>query len=460
MADPLSCLRAACSVFEEEPLKLVQLRSSDGLVVENISDAQQIALQTEQDAPEVVFEKDAPTRVMRARNVDTEHKDSFSPESDPDQFFTLAALVFAVQQCAERAGAYMRSANAAQIMPLPALERPAILEYLMGKRDALENVFIPDAAHAKTNTAQADAVSAPSEQPGAAPQSKEDAAVVTRKRAYVPDVADAEFVRQLRTKYEVVLLDRNDALKGTLSLAGDADGNATPCALGDGTKVGPTPTDVFGLRAMLVPRLEIAKKKMGSSKSTQASQLSQQRGANAPSNVRKTRAQDPIILLSNSPTALVNMFNVKALLQDGLFVPPEEARRNANGVSEPVITIQTRSEDDSANTSRSQPSRRVLVVDNAEAVNRLGSGMVGSDQDPWNRVIAVFTTGQTWQFKGYRWSDPRDLFRHAMGVYVRWNNEAPNPQIRDWNVTDLQLAAFFWRTLDNWVQRKKPRMQL
>lgn len=57
-----------------------------------------------------------------------------------------------------------------------------------------------------------------------------------------------------------------------------------------------------------------------------------------------------------------------------------------------------------------------------------------------------------------------------MGVYVRWNNDTPSPQVRDWNVTELQidrtkrhtdkqLAAFFWRTLDGWVQRKKPHLQ-
>ena len=58
-----------------------------------------------------------------------------------------------------------------------------------------------------------------------------------------------------------------------------------------------------------------------------------------------------------------------------------------------------------------------------------------------------------------------------MGVYVRWSNDAPNPQVRDWNVThlqvdrtkrhtDKQLVAFFWRTLESWVQRKKPSLQL
>lgn len=72
-----------------------------------------------------------------------------------------------------------------------------------------------------------------------------------------------------------------------------------------------------------------------------------------------------------------------------------------------------------------------------------------------------------------------------MGVYVHWSNEAPSVQVKNWNVThlqvgtcyalvpltivqvdrtkrhtDKQLVAFFWRSLDSWVQRKKPRLHL
>lgn len=30
-----------------------------------------------------------------------------------------------------------------------------------------------------------------------------------------------------------------------------------------------------------------------------------------------------------------------------------------------------------------------------------------------DRVVAVFTTGQLWQFKQYKWHDPKELFRHG-----------------------------------------------
>jgi parafibromin len=30
-----------------------------------------------------------------------------------------------------------------------------------------------------------------------------------------------------------------------------------------------------------------------------------------------------------------------------------------------------------------------------------------------DRVVCVLTTGQAWQFKPYKWQDPKALFRHG-----------------------------------------------
>ncbi|WFC94066.1 accessory factor associated with RNA polymerase II [Malassezia brasiliensis] len=444
--DPLLCLRAALSTFPDEPFNLVELRSDDGKVVEDVAAATQVvvkqinvsSLAHDENAPELVFAADAPVRMLRSREKVAE-AGNLMPESAPDQFMSL--------------GAYLRNAATVKVVAIPALDRPGVLEYLLGKRSEWEGVVVPG-VQAKTEAA-----------PGASDEKADKSTPSTApstKRPYVPDAADAEFVRTLRAKHEVVLLDRNDALAGMHALANEADVGALS---GHPNK----PSDTYGLRALLKPRLESAKRQLQAPSKSSASTRTPAPAANAS---RRSRAQDPIILLSNSPTALVNMFNVKSLLQDGVFISPEEARQQARGVPEMVVTIQTRSDDEGSGTTRGpQLSRRILVVDSAEAINRLSTGPIGSSQDAWNRVIAVFTTGQTWQFKAYRWNDPRDLFKNAMGVYVRWNNDAPNPQVRDWNVTELQvdrtkrhtdkqLVAFFWRTLDNWVQRKKPHLQL
>lgn len=78
--------------------------------------------------------------------------------------------------------------------------------------------------------------------------------------------------------------------------------------------------------------------------------------------------------------------------------------------------------------------------------------------DAWDRVVCVMTTGQQWQFRPYKWSEPRVLFHHGenvfpppristlmpflvKGVHVAWSNDPPNPKIKDWNVTELKVSV-------------------
>jgi len=79
--------------------------------------------------------------------------------------------------------------------------------------------------------------------------------------------------------------------------------------------------------------------------------------------------------------------------------------------------------------------------------------------DSWDRVVCVMTTGQAWQFRPYKWSEPKTLFHHGMlprctlaphnltrftlfavkGFYMSWTNDPPNAKIKDWNVTELKV---------------------
>lgn len=91
------------------------------------------------------------------------------------------------------------------------------------------------------------------------------------------------------------------------------------------------------------------------------------------------------------------------------------------------------------------------VVDTVEALAKFGT-------DAWDRVVCVMTTGQDWQFKPYRWSEPKALFHHGempyhcgggpalilvsvKGIYVCWANDPANPKIRDWNVTQMKVRC-------------------
>ena len=368
--DALNCVCAAFALSPDDPLAHIRyVRGDEQVPLEQASeitiiDLNPVTLQV-QEGQKVSFPKQVATRIARAKETATQ---DVSPEASPELFFPLDSLVFAVSQRTERAGAYLRNAAAAQVPALYALDRQGILDYLLGKSSHWDGVVgAPRAADVGTHAATP-----------AGPA----------KRVYIRDEADAEWVKRLRASHEIVLLDRDDSLEGSLCGAGDVPGPVT---------------DLRSIRAVVAPMLEAAKRRAsGSARAPKTP---------APTGARKTRAQDAIILLSNSPTSLINMFNVRALLQDGVFIPPEEAREQAGGIPELVVTIQARSQE--APNRPQGRSRRVLVVDSAEAVNRLGPGAPGSEQDPWNRVIAVFTTGQLWQFKNYRWTEPRELFKNG-----------------------------------------------
>lgn len=59
--------------------------------------------------------------------------------------------------------------------------------------------------------------------------------------------------------------------------------------------------------------------------------------------------------------------------------------------------------------------------------------------------MAVFTTGQAWQFKGYKWQAPPELFSHALGVYVGNRGEGTPETVKGWGRGVLSVGVDKWR---------------
>ncbi|CAG8977643.1 hypothetical protein HYALB_00006593 [Hymenoscyphus albidus] len=125
---------------------------------------------------------------------------------------------------------------------------------------------------------------------------------------------------------------------------------------------------------------------------------------------------DPIILLSPSASSLLRMSNIKSFLEGGVYVPPE----SSNSTSSSSATL--------LHIMRHMPSIdpnkaiRFIIVDTPEQFK----------PEYWARVVAVFTTGQQWQFKSYKWQEPTELFRHTLGVYLGWRGDQLPVTIKGW----------------------------
>lgn len=142
------------------------------------------------------------------------------------------------------------------------------------------------------------------------------------------------------------------------------------------------------------------------------------------SNLKKPhRRQEPIILLSPSASSLLRMSNIRSFLGTGVYIPPDSSTASA---SANILHIQRI-------LPSIDPARpmRFIIVDSSDQFK----------PDYWSRVVAVFTTGQAWQFKSYKWTQPAELFSHALGIYVGWRGDDAPSAVKGWgrSVATIQL---------------------
>ncbi|KAF4578333.1 accessory factor associated with RNA polymerase II [Pleurotus pulmonarius] len=354
--------------------------------------------------PNYSFPKDTPTRY---RKPDSKSSD---PSANPQDFYPLVAIYVAWMLKDLTGSEYMKQCreHGLSLGYISITERKAVIDWLDGK-DTHPERFAP----------LSDANSSPS------------------KRKYVPDTVDTEAVKKIKQN-EIELQDRNSVLRGI------------------------KPNNFSNIRASYADKLKKMKDagKGGASGLPAAGQSS----ADPKMAARKARNMYPIIMISSSPTALITMYNVKKFLQESVFEASQDARSRAaaegNPRPEDMIPIYRKRTHIDSSGKETEHHARYFVVDSTEALAKFGA-------DAWDRVVCVMTTGQAWQFRPYKWNDPRQLFHHVKGFYVSWSNDPANTKIKDWNVTELKIdphrrhvdkaiVAHFWKTLDSWTLQHKP----
>lgn len=172
---------------------------------------------------------------------------------------------------------------------------------------------------------------------------------------------------------------------------------------------------------------------------------SQSQGSSAGSGVslpplRPAKGKDPIILLSPSPSSLLNMANVQDFLGNGVFNP---VLKNAGSANLLRIT---------RNSNLIGPNVKFVVVDSVDQFK----------PEYWDRVVAVFVTGQSWQLRGYKWHDPHTLFQHVAGFSINYKNDPVPESLKQWNVKietvdrtarfrDREVMERIWERIENYM---------
>lgn len=139
---------------------------------------------------------------------------------------------------------------------------------------------------------------------------------------------------------------------------------------------------------------------------------------------KPSKRPDPIILLSPSASSALRVSNVRSFLEGGRYEPPESA---STATMLNIMRLMP-------SIDPARPMRFILV-----------EGPENFKPEYWNRVVAVFTTGQAWQFKNYKWSNPNELFKHVLGIHVGWRGDQPPDNVRNWGHRVQSFAVDKWR---------------
>lgn len=365
------------------------------------------------------------------KNIETAYR------SKQGGFYTLDALVFFVKNIHMRHTDYMNAARAQKLQFATFTDRKPLLDYLEGRvatNDAIE-LLPPAAAPTEWTGGKHE------EEPEVLGVDEADHHVAKKFRAQEGQEAmetlisddGASIIDVIREREwpvrdrETILLCHNKSFEGVLAaLTGkreekksDVDVRKDAGKGVDGPMPAPNPanryanveekrfwkehlgTDVAEELGINPSQSYITDSKKKDARNPKPDTKSGQRPPHhlhhRPSNVKSKPDGPPIIIVPSASQTLLNTFNVKEFLEDGVYVSPEV---KVKGMAKKV---------DIVFVQRKMGRERPVPYEVRDKI-------VGLTSKDWERVVAIFVLGKDWQFKGWPFSDRVEIFNKCKSV--------------------------------------------
>lgn len=157
----------------------------------------------------------------------------------------------------------------------------------------------------------------------------------------------------------------------------------------------------------------------------------------------------PIIIVPNAMTSPISLINAQSFFGKAVFLPRDVAMKQLNGPKPTSLIIKR-----NISPRLGGGSVEYEIIDNP-------SRKLQSSKD-WDRVVAVLAQGAAWQFKGWKMSNPVDVFSKSFGYYIGFEGAPVPKEVQSWNVkreclsrdkrgVDSVVHASFWNGLDEWM---------
>ncbi|KAJ8985727.1 hypothetical protein NQ317_014378 [Molorchus minor] len=165
-----------------------------------------------------------------------------------------------------------------------------------------------------------------------------------------------------------------------------------------------------------------------------------------PGGLQKRVSRTPIIVIPAGTNSLISMYNVK-----GDIARFKNRKKAVGGKRDNEVLIQRQ------RNGQTVPYR---IVDNPAKLS----------PSDWDRVVAVWVMGPAWQFKGYPWDTPVEIFDKIAAFHLKYDEMKLDPNVAKWAVTVIQLSRtkryldraalmVFWEKLDKHIVQFKPHLR-
>ncbi|KAG8469968.1 hypothetical protein KFE25_006423 [Diacronema lutheri] len=176
-------------------------------------------------------------------------------------------------------------------------------------------------------------------------------------------------------------------------------------------------------------------------------------GAPPPAGAARASAAPPqppplIIVVPAQASCTINMWNAADFIVRGTFVPTSDKRKNPANKKDAHVRH--------THKLSTGLSLRFEIIDNVATLGKAD----------WERVVAVFVQGTSWEFKSWPFKDTVATFANVRGFYVRFTDQVPPPSIlasdvktlilsQDKRYMDSTVAKDFWHALEKFLLCQK-----
>lgn len=331
---------------------------------------------------------------------DVAHETSYrNKRAAANTHYSVGAVLFCVAMRDAPYAEYMQECRRANIGVVSVVDRKELLAFVTTTAAAssvhVDDAFVPTVPYASVQEAvmkrEASVASAAMEVDGVEAKGSDSTAASSDAYPLAECTPDAIWAnvkhRQKETHHSRNALFSTKDYAAVLKTAKDLlqkDKKHAPSA-------GTVPTSV----------LDSIKQRVSAAAASSEAPTRSSKAAAASTNAPSAAASRPaFILVPPGYNAPITMFNVLAFLRDARYIPSHEARAANPKKSNRIEVVHT-----FADCSR---TKTFTIIDNT---NRLAP-------EDWQYVVAVFATGDAWQFTGWKWADPVMLFSQGTVSFV------------------------------------------